>query len=291
MERRTTKFADVRFSVPTIKAGIDAMRTAALENPQSTTYLGSDGEPVEVDLSGELKFRTGRVLQGSTERTYSDVDLFLGAIRGGAFQMATLTIGMNDMVHPSEQSEMTVTVREFESVVVIDHNNRAGIDRVFGVFEDSPEALKAESERDKAPLVFIGHGGKSQEWRDVSDYLRGHANLQTVEFGANPRTGLNVVDVVRTMLAESSIAVVVMSGEDQQQDGSFRARENVIHEIGLFQAKLGNARTILLKENGVEPFSNIEGVQYIPYDKGRIRETFGDIVAAINREFPPTAHR
>jgi predicted nucleotide-binding protein len=67
-----------------------------------------------------------------------------------------------------------------------------------------------------------------------------------------------------------------MSGDDKAYDPNdneeTRARENVIHEIGYFQACLGSDRVILVKENGVNIPSNILGRGYIPYSKGHIAE-------------------
>jgi predicted nucleotide-binding protein len=88
------------------------------------------------------------------------------------------------------------------------------------------------------------------------------------------------------MIQKSSFALLVLTAEDEQGDGHFRARQNVIHEAGLFQGKLGFPRAIILLEEGVENLSNLDGVQYINFKQNNIRETFGDVVATIKREFP-----
>ena len=79
------------------------------------------------------------------------------------------------------------------------------------------------------------------------------------------------------MLEESCIAFIIMTGEDEQADGSFRARENVIHEVGLFQGRLGFEKAIILLEDGCKRFSNIEGLIYIPFPKGDITASFEKI--------------
>jgi predicted nucleotide-binding protein len=61
------------------------------------------------------------------------------------------------------------------------------------------------------------------------------------------------------------------------------------HELGLFQGRLGFARAIVLLEKRVEEFSNIDGIVQIGFDKGRIKETFGDVLATKRREFPGPA--
>jgi predicted nucleotide-binding protein len=100
-----------------------------------------------------------------------------------------------------------------------------------------------------------------------------------------PRAGLSVKEVLQKMLSESSFATLVLTGEDIHSDGETHARENIVHELGLFQGKLGFARAVVLLEEGVKEFSNIYGINQIRFSKGNIRETFGDILATIRREF------
>jgi predicted nucleotide-binding protein len=87
------------------------------------------------------------------------------------------------------------------------------------------------------------------------------------------------------MVDNSSFALLVMTAEDEQADGNFRARQNVVHEAGLFQGRLGFARAILLLEEGVQEFTNVQGVQYLQFARGNIKEVFGDILATLRREF------
>ena len=87
------------------------------------------------------------------------------------------------------------------------------------------------------------------------------------------------------MLSKTSFAVLVLTGEDETSDGGSRARQNVIHEAGLFQGRLGFNRAIILLEEGTEEFSNIQGIEQIRFGKANIKETFGEILATLRREF------
>ena len=120
-------------------------------------------------------------------------------------------------------------------------------------------------------------------WRDLKDHLKDkhHYNVETFESGV--RAGHETRDVLESMLNRSSFALLVLTKEDETHDGKMRARQNVIHETGLFQGKLGFARAIVLLENGTEEFSNINGIQQIRFDS--IDQTFGDILAILKREF------
>jgi predicted nucleotide-binding protein len=63
-----------------------------------------------------------------------------------------------------------------------------------------------------------------------------------------------------------------------------RARENVVHEVGLFQGRLGFTRAIVLLEEGCEEFSNIHGLGQLRFPKGSISAKFEDIRAVLERE-------
>ncbi len=104
-------------------------------------------------------------------------------------------------------------------------------------------------------------------------------------YEAGARAGHAIRDILGEMLETSSFAVLVLTGEDDTAAGDLRARQNVIHEAGLFQGRLGFARAVLLVEDGVELFSNINGIQQIRFANGHIAETFGEVLATLLREF------
>jgi predicted nucleotide-binding protein len=87
------------------------------------------------------------------------------------------------------------------------------------------------------------------------------------------------------MLDYSRFAFLVMTAEDIHADKKGHARENVVHEIGLFQGKLGFEKAIILKEEGVADFSNIHGLTYIPFPKGKLNAAARkEIRRALERE-------
>jgi predicted nucleotide-binding protein len=70
------------------------------------------------------------------------------------------------------------------------------------------------------------------------------------------------------MLDTSAFAILVLTRENRHADKRWHARENVIHELGLFQGRLGYEKAVILMEAGVERFSNIDGLTYIEFSKG-----------------------
>jgi predicted nucleotide-binding protein len=154
---------------------------------------------------------------------------------------------------------------------------------VLNVFQANREKslLPVETPKKKQPIVFIGHG-HSEDWKQLKDHLRDMHGFEIEAYETGPRAGLRIEHVLQTMLNKASIAFLVMTGEDQTVAGSINPRLNVVHELGLFQGKLGFHKAIILLKTGVTEFSNIEGLQQIRF--ADIKEVFGEVVATINRE-------
>lgn len=131
--------------------------------------------------------------------------------------------------------------------------------------------------------VFIGHG-RSPAWRELKDYVKDTLGLQPDEFNRVPVAGIATVDRLKQMLNESAIALLVMTAEDELQDGAMQARMNVIHEVGLFQGRLGFQRAIVLLEEGCAEFTNIAGLGQIRFPAGRISACFHEVQAVLVRE-------
>jgi predicted nucleotide-binding protein len=124
--------------------------------------------------------------------------------------------------------------------------------------------------------VFIGHG-RSQLWARVQLFLQDDLGLKTVTFESESRTSESIVNILEKFLDESSFAILVMTAEDETSQGSFRARQNVIHEAGLFQGRLGFDKVVILKQTETENFSNIAGLQYIPFSNDNIDQCFYEL--------------
>ncbi|MFE6613794.1 TIR domain-containing protein [Amycolatopsis sp. NPDC057786] len=131
--------------------------------------------------------------------------------------------------------------------------------------------------------VFIGHG-RSLQWRELKDFLSDRLKLPYDEFNRVPVAGVTNIQRLIGMLDSSIIAFLVLTAEDERQDGSTTARMNVIHEVGLFQGRLGFSRAIVMLEEGCEEFSNINGLGQIRFPKGNISASFEEVRLVLERE-------
>lgn len=131
--------------------------------------------------------------------------------------------------------------------------------------------------------IFIGHG-RSPVWRDLKDLIQERFNLKPIEFNLEPAAGLTTKERLEEMLNDSDFAFLLMTAEDEHADTTRHARENVIHEVGLFQGRLGFKRAIVLLEEGCAEFSNIQGLGQIRFPKGNIKAQSEEIRRVLERE-------
>jgi hypothetical protein len=163
-----------------------------------------------------------------------------------------------------------------------------GIDRLEKLAREAASHIRRiEGRRKKAGLVgtnaFIGHG-RSPLWRELKDFIEDRLGIPVDEFNSVPVAGIPNTVRLSELLDAAAIAFLVMTAEDEQPDGKFRARENVVHEAGLFQGRLRFERAIVLLEEGCDEFSNIHGLGQIRFPKGKISAAFDEVRAVLERE-------
>jgi len=141
----------------------------------------------------------------------------------------------------------------------------------------------AAEQTDKTPCVFIGHG-RSPVWARLQIFLESDLGLNTVNYESEPRAGEAIIPILERMLDQATFAVLILTAEDQTASGAKRARQNVIHEAGLFQGKLGFKKAILLLQEGAEDFSNVAGLQYISFEGDKIDQVFWQLQQVLLRE-------
>jgi Predicted nucleotide-binding protein containing TIR-like domain len=150
---------------------------------------------------------------------------------------------------------------------------------IEGITSSAQKALVPHS----GNRVFIGHG-RSLLWMKLKDFLEGRLSLPWEEFNRESTAGIATTARLETMLENATFAFLIMTAEDEHADATLHARENVVHEAGLFQGKLGLKRAIILKEDGCQVFSNLHGLTYIGFPKGNIGATFEEIRLVLERE-------
>ena len=67
-------------------------------------------------------------------------------------------------------------------------------------------------------MIFIGHG-RNQAWRDLKDHLTDKHDYRVEAYEAGARAGHTIRDILESMLKDSSFALLVLTKEDETDDG------------------------------------------------------------------------
>ena len=245
----------------------------------------------QVDSEGEYAFDF-HVEIGNDTWHQDSIEEFLADYRRASGEAYFFTFTTTE---PSASMQVAVVRKDNSRYtrVGVSASDRSKLEAVFSVFEKSindsriPEEPSLLASPNDRPKVFIGHG-HSPLWRELKDHLQDQHNYNVIAYEVGARTGHGIRDILEDMLNKSSFAILVMTGEDETKNDELQPRLNVVHELGLFQGRLGFSRAIMLFEKGTLEFSNIHGVDQIYFSKGAIKETFGDVLATLHREFPPS---
>lgn len=240
---------------------------------------------------GDPQWRYPTILEGAVSWEFDSDSEFFAQYSANASDIS-LWAEFHLLETPyTQMAQMHISYKHGQFSVMVRSPKLADVLAPFAVFRSALEKYQIPDPPmpELPPLkIFIGHG-RSSHWRDLKDSLQDHHGFDVEAFETQPRAGYTIPEVIDGMARNNTLALMVMTAEDEQKDGSTRARENVVHEVGYFQGRLGSKRAILIMEEGVNEFSNIHGIVHLPYKN--IREVVGDVLAIIKREFPHTVGR
>jgi hypothetical protein len=133
----------------------------------------------------------------------------------------------------------------------------------------------------KVKRVFVSHGHNEVAKLKLKDFVKERLALEPVILAEQPDLGLTVVEKLEKYGPTCDFALILLTADDQTVGGGARARQNVAHELGFFHGILGRNRVLLLKQSGVELFSNISGLIYKEFERDGIESVFEDIRIAL----------
>jgi predicted nucleotide-binding protein len=103
--------------------------------------------------------------------------------------------------------------------------------------------------------------------------------LQPESFETKKYNGAENFYIVYSSIKNSDFAVILMLAEDEMKNDEWRARDNVLHEIGLAQGLLGQDKTIILFDATLP--TNISGLNHIKIDRNNLEHTASKVKDAI----------
>lgn len=150
----------------------------------------------------------------------------------------------------------------------------AGHAQFAEVTRDFISSLDAERRTRLQPKgVFIAHGANS-EWLAVQRFIEERFNLPVYSFESSSWGGRQVTDALANYLEKCSFAICVLTAEDFTGDGRKLARQNVVHEVGLFQGRHGFDRVMVLAEEGCNFVPQATNPYTISFPHNGINQTF-----------------
>ena len=137
-------------------------------------------------------------------------------------------------------------------------------------------------EPDKRVFIVYGHDIPS---RDVLELVLRRMELHPIVLENLPAAGDTIIEKLEHYLREHGnvgFACVLLTPDDEghqagkPEEKKYRARQNVILELGMVLAKLGRQHVAILTKESVEHPSDIAGLIYRPF-KERVDEVKGQL--------------
>lgn len=141
----------------------------------------------------------------------------------------------------------------------------------------SAPAATARAGVDKRVFIVYGH---DQGSRDGLELLLRRMGLDPIVLANLPAAGDTIIEKLEKYLGGTGnvgFACVLLTPDDEgyragaDDEKQYRARQNVILELGMVLARLGRSRVAILYKESVEKPSDINGLLYLPF-KERVEE-------------------
>lgn len=137
---------------------------------------------------------------------------------------------------------------------------------------EQPSAQEMKEASTKTNNIFIVHGHNDHIKIDVARTLE-KLGLQPIILAEQPNQGQTIIEKFE-LHSDVGFAVVLLTADDlgrvkTSDEDKYRARQNVIIEMGYFIGKLGRSNVFPMYEDGVELPSDLHGILYNPIDDAK----------------------
>ena len=152
-------------------------------------------------------------------------------------------------------------------------------------FDQIAEILKAHTtffdDDPRGNRVFLGHGHGS-DWKMIQKAIE-DAGFDVAAFETVSAAGVVNIHAVDATIRGSFAAVLHMTPDDAMADGTRRARQNVIHEIGLAQGVLGVTSVVVVHNEESTMPSNLDGVTVVKYRSNGLYDKLDEVVTYLRQ--------
>jgi predicted nucleotide-binding protein len=144
------------------------------------------------------------------------------------------------------------------------------------------EAVAKFSKGDAVPVgqakgqeIFVVYGHDTAA-RDELELMLRRMGLNPIIFANLPGAGETIIEKLESYIGQNgkaAYACVLVTPDDEgfkvgeADKKKYRARQNVVLELGMVLASLGRKRVAILRKKTVDQPSDIDGLVYIPFDE------------------------
>ena len=169
---------------------------------------------------------------------------------------------------------------DFQAQIERDHQNafRRQMEQAKGIIQSAVDALTetvSEANEEAAQLVgtfdpkkvFIVHGHAEAVNQEVARTIE-KLGLEAIILREQPNTGKTIIEKFEEYAKDVNFAVILLTADDKiEGEDTFRARQNVVFEMGYFMGALGRRNVMCILQENVERPGDIDGVVYTIIDK------------------------
>lgn len=169
---------------------------------------------------------------------------------------------------------------DFQAQRERDHQNafRRQMEQAKGIIQSAVDALTesvSEANEEASQLVgtydpkkvFIVHGHAEAVNQEVARTIE-KLGLEAIILREQPNTGKTIIEKFEEYAKDVNFAVILLTADDKiEGEDFFRARQNVVFEMGYFMGALGRRNVMCILQENVEKPGDIDGVVYTIIDK------------------------
>ena len=158
-----------------------------------------------------------------------------------------------------------------------------GVQPAQGVAAPAPQ--NGAAAKPMLSKVFVVYGHDAAARNELEAMLR-RWRLEPLILDQLPSEGQTIIEKLEKYTAEVRFAVVLATPDDEgyraghEDEKAFRARQNVVMELGMMLTLLGrkNVAILMKQQDNMERPSDIQGLLYIPF-KDNLQKDAGTLLA------------
>lgn len=156
--------------------------------------------------------------------------------------------------------------------VVVQGKNQDRLREVLGL-DQAAQPITGVPAREESRRIFIVYGHDDAARTELDAMLR-RWNIEPLILDQLPSQGMTLIEKLEKYSSEDVRYAIVLATPDDEghargkdDEKKFRARQNVVLELGMMLSKLGrkNVAILIKDQKNMERSTDIDGVVYIPF--------------------------